>query len=58
VIGLSALMSIVEFMQQNEDRIINFDGNLDDGNLTIIGDDGLEFYYFEDGVITGSKKQK
>lgn len=58
MIGLSALMSIVEFMQQNEDRIINFDGNLDDGNLTIIGDDGLEFYYFEDGVITGSKKQK
>jgi hypothetical protein len=58
VIGLSALMSIVEFMQQNEDRIINFDGNLDDGNLTIIGDDGLEFYYFEDGVITGLKKQK
>lgn len=58
MIGLSALMSIVEFIQQNEDRIINFDGNLDDGNLTIIGDDGLEFYYFEDGVITGSKKQK
>jgi hypothetical protein len=58
VIGLSALMSIVEFIQQNEDRIINFDGNLDDGNLTIIGDDGLEFYYFEDGVITGLKKQK
>lgn len=58
MIGLSALMSIVEFMQQNEDRIINFDGNLDDGNLTIIGDDGLEFYYFEDGVITGLKKQK
>lgn len=45
-------------MQQNEDRIINFDGNLDDGNLTIMGDDGLEFYYFKDGVIIGSKKQK
>ena len=58
MIGLSALMSIVEFIQQNEDRIINFDGNLDDGNLTIIGDDGLEFYYFEDGVIIESKKQK
>lgn len=58
MIGLSVSMRVIEFLQQNEDRIINFDGNLDDGNLTIMGDDGLEFYYFKDGVITGSKKQK
>jgi len=58
VIGLSASMSVVEFLQQNKDRIVNFDGNLDDGNLTIVGDNGLEFYYFKNGIIIGSKKQK
>jgi len=51
-------MSVVEFLQQNKDRIVNFDGNLDDGNLTIVGDNGLEFYYFKNGIIIGSKKQK
>lgn len=58
MIGLSASMSVVEFLQQNKDRIVNFDGNLDDGNLTIVGDNGLEFYYFKNGIIIGSKKQK
>jgi hypothetical protein len=49
-------MSTHTFIQQNQDRIRNIDGNLDDGNITIIGADGrLEFYYFEDGVMVGSQ---
>jgi len=47
-------MSTTQFIQQNQDRIRNIDGNLDDGNITIIGDDGrLEFYYFENGELVG-----
>jgi hypothetical protein len=49
-------MSTTQFIQQNQDRIRNIDGNLDDGNISIIGDDGqLEFYYFENGELVGSK---
>jgi hypothetical protein len=32
-------MSTHTFIQQNQDRIRNIDGNLDDGNISIIGDD-------------------
>jgi hypothetical protein len=49
-------MSTYQFIQQNQSRIQNIDGNLDEGNITIIGSDGkLEFYYFEDGVLVGSR---
>jgi hypothetical protein len=49
-------MSTTQFIQQNQDRIRNIDGNLDDGNITLIGDDGrLEFYYFKNGELVGSK---
>jgi hypothetical protein len=49
-------MSTTQFIQQNETRIQNMDGNLDEANITILGSDGrLEFYYFEDGVMVGSK---
>ena len=54
--GLSVSMSTHTFIQQNQDRIRNIDGNLDDGNITLIGDDGrLEFYYFENGELVGSQ---
>jgi hypothetical protein len=49
-------MRVDEFIEENKKRILNIDGNADDGNLTIMGDDGLEFYYFEDGIIIGSRK--
>ena len=49
-------MSTTQFIQQNQDRIRNIDGNLDDGNITLIRDDGrLEFYYFENGELVGSQ---
>jgi len=49
-------MSTYEFIQTNQTRIQNIDGNLDDGNITIVGENGrLEFYYFEDGVLVGSR---
>ena len=52
-------MSTHEFIQVNQTRILNIDGNLDDGNITVMGDNGrLEFYYFEDGVLIGSKAKK
>ncbi len=45
-------MSTSTFIQQNQSRIQNMDGNLDDGNITIMGVGGkLEFYYFENGVM-------
>jgi hypothetical protein len=54
--GLSVAMSTTQFIQQNETRIQNMDGNLDEANITILGDSGcLEFYYFIDGVLVGSK---
>ena len=49
-------MSTHQFIQQNQDRIENIDGNLDDAAITIMGEGGrLEFYYFKDGVLVGSK---
>lgn len=52
-------MSTHEFIEQNKERILNMDGNTDDGNITIKGDSGyLEFYYFENGVMVGSKIKK
>jgi hypothetical protein len=49
-------MSTYDFIQANETRIENIDGNLDDAAITIMGADGcLEFYYFVDGVLVGSK---
>jgi len=49
-------MSTTQFIEQSEDRIRNIEGNLDDGNITRIVDDGrLEFYYFKDGELVGSK---
>ena len=50
-------MSMVEFIKQNRDRIYNIDGNLDDGDISVMGDDMvLTFYYFKDGVLVGSKR--
>ena len=49
-------MSTHQFIQANQTRIQNIDGNLDDGNITILGSNGkLEFYYFENGVIVSSR---
>ena len=49
-------MSTYQFIQQNQSRIQNIDGNLDEGNITIMGKNGkLEFYYFENGVMVSSK---
>ena len=49
-------MSTYQFIQLNQARIENIDGNLDDAVITIMGDNGrLEFYYFEDGVMVGAK---
>ena len=49
-------MSTHEFIQANKTRIENIDGNLDDAAITIMGADGrLEFYYFENGVLVGSR---
>jgi len=56
--GLSVSMSMSQFIQQNRDRIQNMDGNLDSGNITIIGADGrLEFYYFENGYLVSSRSR-
>lgn len=49
-------MSTYEFIQANETRIENIDGNLDDAAITIMGADGrLEFYYFENGKMVNAK---
>jgi hypothetical protein len=54
--GLLGFMSTHDFIQANETRIENIDGNLDDATITVMGADGrLEFYYFVDGVLVGSK---
>jgi hypothetical protein len=51
-------MRVDEFIELFKDQILNWDGNLDDGNLTIMGNDGLEFHYFKNGIMIESKKQK
>jgi hypothetical protein len=49
-------MSTHQFIQQNQDRIENIDGNLDDAAITIMNDNGrLEFYYFEGGVMVSAR---
>jgi hypothetical protein len=49
-------MSTYQFIQQNQDRIENIDGNLDDAAITIMGANGrLEFYYFESGVMVSAR---
>ena len=54
--GLSVTMSTTQFIQDNKTRIQNIDGNLDEASITLLGDGGrLEFYYFKDGVLVGSK---
>ena len=54
--GLLGAMSTHQFIQQNQDRIENIDGNLDDAAITIMGESGrLEFYYFENGVLVNAK---
>jgi hypothetical protein len=59
VIGLLGTMSTHEFIKQNKDRILNIDGNLNDGNITVKGNNGnLEFYYFEDSKLVSSKVKK
>ena len=56
--GLLVAMSMSQFIQQNRDRIQNMDGNLDSGNITIIGVDGrLEFYHFENGYLVSSRSR-
>jgi hypothetical protein len=47
-------MSTHDFIQANETRIENIDGNLDDAAITIMGADGrLEFYYFVERGLSG-----
>jgi hypothetical protein len=49
-------MSTTQFIQLNQARIENIDGNLDDAAITIMGAHGrLEFYYFEGGVMVNAK---
>jgi hypothetical protein len=49
-------MSTHQFIQQNQDRIENIDGNLDEAAITIMNDNGrLEFYYFEGGVMVSAR---
>jgi hypothetical protein len=50
-------MNVNEFIEKNQDRILNIDGNLDDGNVTLRGENGcLEFYYFKNGECVGRKQ--
>jgi hypothetical protein len=50
-------MSMEEFIKQNRDRIYNIDGNLDDGDISVMGDDMvLTFYYFKNGELVRSKR--
>ena len=52
-------MGTHEFIEQNKERILNIDGNADDGNITVEGDGGyLEFYYFENGVMVKAKTKR
>jgi len=50
-------MSTYTFIRLNQTRILNIDGCLtDQANVTVKREDGkLEFYYFEDGELVGSK---
>ena len=49
-------MSTDTFIQINQSRIQNMDGNLDTASITILTPEGkLAFYYFENGVVVGFK---
>jgi hypothetical protein len=52
-------MSTDTFIQINQSRIQNIDGNLDEAAITVLTPDGkLAFYWFEDGQMVGSKTMK
>jgi hypothetical protein len=54
--GLSGAMSTDTFIKINRSRIQNIDGNLDEATITILTPEGkLVFYFFENGVVVGSK---
>jgi hypothetical protein len=49
--GLSVAMSIEQFISDNENNILNIDGNLDQATITIMTSTrALAFYWFENGV--------
>jgi hypothetical protein len=49
-------MSTDTFIQINQTRIQNIDGNLDTATITVLTPEGkLVFYWFEDGQAVGSK---
>jgi hypothetical protein len=50
-------MTTSTFIQLHQTRILNIDGCLtDQANVTVKREDGkLEFYYFENGELVGSK---
>ena len=51
-------MSTDTFIQINQSRIQNMDGNLDTAAITILTPEGkLAFYHFEDGMMTNSQTQ-
>ena len=51
-------MSTDTFIQINQSRIQNMDGNLDTASITILTPEGkLAFYHFEDGIMVNSQTQ-
>ena len=51
-------MSTDTFIQINQSRIQNIDGNLDEAAITILTPGGkLAFYHFEDGMMVNSQTQ-
>ena len=49
-------MSVDTFIKINRPRIQNIDGNLDEATITVLTPEGkLAFYWFENGVVVGSK---
>ena len=49
-------MCVIEFYNNNKSKVESIDGNLvDDGVITILNGDNLEFYMYEDGLIVGHK---
>ena len=51
-------MSTATFIQINQSRIQNIDGNLDEAAITVLTPDGkLAFYWFVDGMMVNSQTQ-
>ena len=51
-------MSTDTFIQINQSRIQNMDGNLDTASITILTPEGkLAFYHFEGGMMVNSQTQ-